>query len=91
MYLQQVRKRDRIVLIHLRTSQFVQLTDKKYEDEPAFEINLYNSPTTWIVDHFAKFLPESDKFVKVLYIDCVVSYRISDGKEELVLDLLICL
>jgi len=62
---EKVHKGDQIVLIHLQTGQFIQLSDKRFEDDKLlFEVNLYNAQTSWIIDHFANFLPGSDTLVK---------------------------
>lgn len=64
---EKVRKNDQIVLIHEKTGQFIHLSDLKIDGDNGaqlYEVNLYNAQTGWTVNHYAPFIPNSEKYVK---------------------------
>jgi len=61
---EEIRKGDKICLIHLKSGMFVHLSDKKYEDNGFLEVSLNSNQTGWSVSHFASFQPKSENFIK---------------------------
>jgi len=59
-----VRKGDQVVFIHVKSGQFVHLSEKAFEhDAHSHEINLFSSQSGWNIHRYAPYIPETEKFV----------------------------
>lgn len=61
---EKVRKGDRIVLINEKTGQSLHTSEEKFPDSDLKEINCFSSRTAFVVNHYAPYVPKSERFLK---------------------------